>query len=229
MLQAVLFPLSHSLSLFLTLSAAAIVAEIYSEISLLTPTAPVFNERPVKLMGQIQSFLVTQFTTHTHTPSDTHTERDTHTDTRYTSPFLSQIHTNTLLVLQVSAACRSALGFTANLILAPVIGVCTNRRRFYGYTDVQFAILRGLPEELKQCIKRPCPVALRCNWKDIEHPARQTIPSKWQAKAAGQSQPRGGQEAWRQEVTLRRETLGQTREWSQRFFLFFFEKKKIKK
>lgn len=70
--------LSHSLTLF----AAAIVAEIYSEISLLTPTAPLLNERPVKLMGQIQSFLVTQFTTHTHIPSDTHT------DTRYTSPFL---------------------------------------------------------------------------------------------------------------------------------------------
>lgn len=79
-LQAVLFPLS----LFLTLSLAAIVAEIYSEISLLTPTAPVLNDRPVKLMGQIQSFLVTQFTTHDHThlQTHTHTHLQTHTHTK---------------------------------------------------------------------------------------------------------------------------------------------------
>lgn len=51
----------------LSVSVAAIVGEIYSEISLLTPTALVLNERPVKLMGQIQSFLVTHFTTHAHT------------------------------------------------------------------------------------------------------------------------------------------------------------------
>lgn len=63
-LQAVLFlPLFQ----FLCVSVAAIVGVIYSEISLLTPTALVLNERPVKLMGQIQSFLVTHFTTHAHT------------------------------------------------------------------------------------------------------------------------------------------------------------------
>lgn len=67
-LQAVLF-----LPLFqrLCVSVAAIVGVIYSEISLLTPTALVLNERPVKLMGQIQSFLVTHFTTHAHTRAHT--------------------------------------------------------------------------------------------------------------------------------------------------------------
>lgn len=67
-LQAVLF-----LPLFqpLCFSVAAIVGVIYSEISLLTPTALVLNERPVKLMDQIQSFLVTHFTTHAHTRAHT--------------------------------------------------------------------------------------------------------------------------------------------------------------
>lgn len=66
-LQAVLSP-----SLFFSLSLRSInviVVEIYSEISLLTPTALVLNEWPVKLMGQIQSFLVTHFTLRTHTHS----------------------------------------------------------------------------------------------------------------------------------------------------------------
>ena len=44
-----------------------IVVKIYSEISLLTPAAQVLNEWSVKLMGQIQSSLVTHFTPHTHT------------------------------------------------------------------------------------------------------------------------------------------------------------------
>lgn len=55
----------------LSVYVAAIVGEIYSEISLLTPGALVLSERPVKLMGQIQSFLVTHFTTHAHTRAHT--------------------------------------------------------------------------------------------------------------------------------------------------------------
>lgn len=47
-------------------SIILIVLEIYSEISLLTPSALELNEWSVKLMGQIQSFLVTHFTPHAH-------------------------------------------------------------------------------------------------------------------------------------------------------------------
>lgn len=57
---------SHTLSLWFTI---VIVVEIYSEISLLTSAALVLNEWPVKLMGQIQSFLVTHSSSHTCTHS----------------------------------------------------------------------------------------------------------------------------------------------------------------
>lgn len=157
----------HSLSLSLSLSVIA--AEIYSEIFPLTPTALVLNERPVKLMGQIQSFLVTHFTTHTHI----HTHSLTFSScwcTHPSPPF-------SFCLLQIRAASGHGFSFMGDLITALIkvtqwvssTSVDTLMFSMEYYRDHGASLCRKMPIPTSKSIKKK----KKCRgFKKLNHEAK---------------------------------------------------------